>query len=166
MLPSIITVPPQQQPSLQRVQPQGLFTAEMLTNALQGSATSSPVADPPSYSAEQSRSPPAGNFSQNDIREALAGAYRTQTHSSTSYHSHHNRRSGYETNRRTGHSSTRREGDHEPYREQQRERRGSNRRERQETQRRQHYPVSKQDTIVLLPQCSLFRNFRQIGPHI
>ena len=141
MLPSIVTVPPQQPPMQQRIQPQGLFTAEMLTNALQGSATSSPVADPPSYSAEQSRSPPAGNFSQTDIREALAGAYRTQMEPSSNYQPHHHRRSGYETGRRTGHTSTR---DHEPYREreQQRERRGSHRRERQETQRRHHYPVS------------------------
>ncbi|XP_065910625.1 uncharacterized protein [Dysidea avara] len=153
MLPSIVTVPPEQPPP-QRVQPQGLFTVEMLTNALQGSATSSPVADPPSYSAEQSRSPPAGNFSHNDIREALAGAYRTPMQSSTNYQPHHHRRSSYETGRRTGHSSTRRDQDHEPYREreQQRERRGSNRRDRQETQRRHHYPELSPDRTTYLRQ--------------
>ena len=100
----------------ERQQPRGLFTAEMLTSALQGSNTSSPISDPPTYSAEHSRSPPA-RFSQDDLRGALEGAFTTPT-TRNHQHSYHHRRSGYEASRRTGQSS-RREDSYEFQRERQ-----------------------------------------------
>jgi len=132
LLPSA-PVPPERQ------QLQGLFTAEMLTSALQGSNTSSPISDPPTYSAEQSRSPPA-RFSHDDLRGALEGALRTPN-TGNHQHAHYHRRSGYETSRRGGQSS-RREDSHEFRRERQerRERWAPHRRER-ESQRRHNISV-------------------------
>lgn len=101
------TLPPPPVPP-ERQQPRGLFTAEMLTSALQGSNTSSPISDPPTYSAEHSRSPPA-RFSHDDLQGALEGAFRTSS-TGNHQHSHHHRRSGYEVPRRSGQSSRREDG--------------------------------------------------------
>lgn len=135
-LPSLPPPPPPPPSSLpaDRQQPRGLFTAEMLTSALQGSNTSSPISDPPTYSAEQSTSPPA-RFSHDDLQGALEGALRTST-TGSHQHSHYHRRSGYEASRRVG-QSLRREDGYEFRRERQerRERYAPHRRERESPRR-------------------------------
>lgn len=128
--PSVLIVP------LERQQPQGLFTAEMLTSALQGSNTSSPISDPPTYSAEHSRSPPA-RFSHDDLRGALEGALRIPTTTANHQHSHYPRRSGYEASRRAGQSSRREDG--YEFRRERQERRERWAPHRRETSRR-HNP--------------------------
>ena len=128
--PSSLLLPPV---ISERQQPRGLFTAEMLTSALQGSNTSSPISDPPTDSAEHSRSPPA-RFNHDDLRGALEGALSTPN--TGNQHSYHHRRSGYEVSRRVGQSSRREDGyEFRRERQERRERLAPHRRER-ETSRR------------------------------
>lgn len=137
-LPSLPPPPPLAPVLPERQQPRGLFTAEMLTSALQGSNTSSPISDPPTYSAEHSRSPPA-RFSHDDLQGALEGALITQT--TTGQLVHHHRRSGYETSRRTGQLSRREDGyEFRRERQERRERRAPHQRDREST-RRPNLPV-------------------------
>ena len=112
----------------------------MLTSALQGSNTSSPISDPPTYSAEQSTSPPA-RFSHDDLQGALEGALRTST-TGSHQHGHHHRRSGQVASRRAGQSSRREDAsEFRRERHERRERYTPHRRER-ELPRRPEIPVS------------------------
>lgn len=149
--PPSVLVPPERQ------QPRGLFTAEMLTSALQGSNTSSPISDPPTYSAEHSISPPA-RFNHDDLRGALEGALRTSS-TASHQHSHYHRRSGYDMSRRG--QLSRREDSYESRRErQERRERAPHRRER-EAPRRHNLPVCHFKMRGIIHYCT-YRNCHQI----